>query len=536
MLRILASCMLTAHALDMGPRYPGPTWIAPKIHHSPSCLWKGGWHDVAGALTFKGVNHVFQGCPASGGWSHAASEDFVHWEDRGIHVKAIHETYEGMESSNSPCSGFVTVNDDNVPCAGFRQCSSGKAATGVNPAAHKWDVPLEVRCAKNDNLTEWGENQYLFPFYFYRALPYDPVRPWKDTDGKWYAAMSTDGCNATTRKTPCAAGGRLELFTAPSFNGPWTQLPAMFTTNMTKSGTDEQPGAINAEFVTSGYFGGLPGDPAKGATRVVTQNRGGATFWVGTQANGGAFEAFWDKTGAVGYYDYGSLTMARTLGSDPNQVAVNGRRVLVGWIGGTPASQSLARDLSLSENYELLQQFVPELQMLRQPGTHQILSLPRLPNLPAQGSMQLEVRASFTFSGKSPPTAPFGVEVLRAQDGSKATRLQVDCSHGLAKCTVGVNATAQGGNRARAYGPLLPVIGGDIDEAVTVYLHAIVDHTIIEAIFNNRTAMVVYSKPEAATDTNVMIFGNAADKVVAKLETWALAGAGAARVEVPLVV
>lgn len=82
------------------------------------------------------------------------------------------------------------------------------------------------------------------------------------------------------------------------------------------------------------YFGGIPGDPNGGTTRVITQNNAGATYWVGKQANGSAFEAYWDKPGAVGFYDYGSLTMARTLGSDPNQVAVNGRRVLVGcpWV------------------------------------------------------------------------------------------------------------------------------------------------------------------------------------------------------------
>ena len=33
------------------------------------------------------------------------------------------------------------------------------------------------------------------------------------------------------------------------------------------------------------------------------------------------------------------FSMARTLGSDPNQVAVNGRRVLVGWVFMTPAFQ-----------------------------------------------------------------------------------------------------------------------------------------------------------------------------------------------------
>ncbi len=68
-----------------------------------------------------------------------------------------------MHSDDSPCSGFVAVNDAGVPCAGFRQCGSDHGTTGLNPAAHPWDVPLEVRCAENDNLTQWGDNQYLYP-------------------------------------------------------------------------------------------------------------------------------------------------------------------------------------------------------------------------------------------------------------------------------------------------------------------------------------------------------------------------------------
>ena len=39
---------------------------------------------MAGALTHKGVHHTFQGCPASGGWSHSSSTDLVHWTDHGI--------------------------------------------------------------------------------------------------------------------------------------------------------------------------------------------------------------------------------------------------------------------------------------------------------------------------------------------------------------------------------------------------------------------------------------------------------------------
>ena len=70
-----------------------------------------GWADIAGALTLNGTHHVFQGCPTAGGWHHAASRDLVHFEDRGIHLRAIKESYEGMVSDSPPCSGFVTVDD-----------------------------------------------------------------------------------------------------------------------------------------------------------------------------------------------------------------------------------------------------------------------------------------------------------------------------------------------------------------------------------------------------------------------------------------
>lgn len=57
--------------------YPGDNYTHPRIHQSPDCLHAGGWHDAAGALSYKGWHHVFQGCPAAGGWSHSASQDLV---------------------------------------------------------------------------------------------------------------------------------------------------------------------------------------------------------------------------------------------------------------------------------------------------------------------------------------------------------------------------------------------------------------------------------------------------------------------------
>ena len=90
--------------------------------------------------------------------------------------------------------------------------------------------------------------------YYYRALPYDPVRPWKDYDGKWYSAWSTDGCNSTTKKVPCKLGGQLELLTSPALHGPnadWKQLEPMFTTPVTMSGKSKSANAIEREFVTA---------------------------------------------------------------------------------------------------------------------------------------------------------------------------------------------------------------------------------------------------------------------------------------------
>lgn len=153
----LAAALLTA-APDVGPSqragprhpYPGPAFTHPKIHQSPDCLHQapGNWHGMAGALTYLAegestvTHHAFQGCPEGGGWSHSSSKDLVHCKDLGC---GVHETYEGMDSDMTPCSGFVTVDDNNVPCAGFHQCSSGKGTTGLNPKAHSWDVPMEIR-------------------------------------------------------------------------------------------------------------------------------------------------------------------------------------------------------------------------------------------------------------------------------------------------------------------------------------------------------------------------------------------------------
>ena len=90
---------------------------------------------------------------------------------------------------------FVAVNDKGVPCAGFRQCGSSRGVTDLNPEAQAWDVPGGE--LQNENPTSWGRSQWIYDVYF-SGLP-TIHSAWKDEDGKWYSALSTDGCNSTTR-------------------------------------------------------------------------------------------------------------------------------------------------------------------------------------------------------------------------------------------------------------------------------------------------------------------------------------------------
>ena len=214
------------------------------------------------------------------------------------------ETYKGMRSFETPCSGFVTIDPDTTQaCAGFRQCHG----TGV-AGASKDGVPLELRCTPvgDDSLQNWSKPEFIDSINpnLGHHEPYDPPRPWVDQDGQWYLTISVDACNNSNPL--CPAGGRLAMWTSPALRGSkaaWKQIGPLFTANMTKSGMKAMPGAVTGVFVTTDYIGGMRGDPSHGATRCVIQNAGGRTYWCGNnQKNGNSLEPLWDQVGAVGQY------------------------------------------------------------------------------------------------------------------------------------------------------------------------------------------------------------------------------------------
>lgn len=190
-------------------------------------------------------------------------------------------------------------------------------------------------------------------------------------------------------------------------------------------------------------------------------------------------------------------SMARTLGSDPNQVAVAGRRTVVAWVSAAFTSQSLLQDITLGSDNQLRQAFVPELQMLRTGSPLSVGTGKREPT-----TLQFELLATV----KNAPS-PSGVDVLISADGKSKASILVDFDKEL----VMVDATSAGNSDVRA-GPLL----GNTD-AVTI--HAYIDHSIIAVIFNNRTSLTVSVKPASEDADGVAVIGSTVSAIVHKLES-----------------
>ena len=102
------------------------------------------------------------------------------------------------------------------------------------------------------------------------------------------------------------------------------------------------------------------------------------------------------------------------------------------------------------------------------------------------------------------PSETFGVSVL---NGTQL--IGVNCSGTFEE------SPCMGFAGDNAMGPILPV------ETNSVTVHIIVDHQIIESIFNNRTAMVTYATPSSETQTAVSLFGTTNLKS-SSIQTWKL--------------
>ena len=155
---------------------------------------------------------------------------------------------------------------------------------------------------------------------------------------------------------------------------------------------------------------------------------------------------------------------------------------------------------------------MPELQKLREGPA--ISASGRDAWFPRRAGLQVEVLAQLPQSCAAPGAA-CGVRVLGDHLGG--TSITLDATLGL----VLVDATSQGNTAIRG-GPLPPKRPGKA--AWTI--HLIADHSIVEVIVNNATALVVYTVPATPTAGLVHLTGAPEEANDAKLDAWPLANPG----------
>ena len=129
------------------------------------------------------------------------------------------------------------------------------------------------------------------------------------------------------------------------------------------------------------------------------------------------FEAYWHKKGAVGYYDYGTLSMALTLGGHANEVITPGRKVLVGWVKGdgtVPATQCAATLRTVTPRYIALTRYTAAPATLRTTTVRAPLFY-----RPPRGSSQLGAAWGCALSGQLRAHLPT-ISLVTAMRGSKA--------------------------------------------------------------------------------------------------------------------
>lgn len=467
----------------------------PVLHYTRPCVNEGGGsRDISAAITIDGAHHTWQLC--EGGWHHAVSTDLVSWRSLGVDL-------------DEWPSGFVVAADDGRACAGFL----GADGAGVS-----------ARCAAAvaDHPWTFGAERPWFRVDFYRPLPLDPFRPFRDSDGRYYIGVAMDGCNGTTRAAPCDAGGTLQLWSSASLDGPWNMLPRpMLATNQSLfAGRSEAHELVTVEFL--GFGGGK---------RALLNNayfaRGSTEYFLGTQENGGPldvehqwmldFGEFAPRrdgrgTGLGALNDShvndpsgGRFAMARCFGSGPDTVRGDGRRICVGWVNGgsdlgTPnatsfSTQSVPREV-FAEGARLLQAFPRELRTLR--TAH---ASTRTAGVALEGGLLVEVRA--TFRAAASAVEKFGFFVLGEAE------VFVDPLRRLA-C---VDATHMGNAEVRC-GPVL--LRGDV-----VTIHAIADHSVVTVLVDDgATAITAAANPALPARLDVTPFAPPAVSLSA--DVWRL--------------
>eukprot|EP00039_Didymoeca_costata_P003679 m.69077 g.69077 ORF g.69077 m.69077 type:complete len:532 (-) comp12026_c0_seq2:6-1601(-) len=484
----------------------------PAFHPRPPCYNDGGPHDIAGTIYLQDTEtwHVMAGCWSSGGWQHLYSKDLVNWNLGRIH--------------NLGDSGGIVEDEDS---------GNVYAYSGAN---------LNLYKALDRNLTEWAPPiQLIHTPHKYPVGPGDPIL-WKGvTDNKWYGAIAD--------KLP--SGGYEELFASANLTNEtmWKSagIPLFQNSGPLIPSIPTRPQVH--EFVTPDYFGGLPGD-AKANTinetkMFLTSSYGPGqqkdsiynfvSYILGKQVDGETFvpnqnsglaldwSCFIPSNTTPAKLDVATLHAGTQYGCCPKTAGTlrdskDGRRVVFNWLQHGTSSHpaefientlAFPRDLSLSKSGELQQRFVPELETLRilsslynsktimlQPGNTQLLPF---------ASNQAEVMVTLAVNTNC-LSGHFAFGIYVFANGTQVTDEKTAIGFNTSSKHMYIDRTLSGlaDDADTRAGPWPRASNGTL--ATNIEVHILLDHTILEVIANNNTAMALYVHPNSTNTMHLGVF------------------------------
>ncbi|QHT62827.1 glycoside hydrolase family 32 protein [Paenibacillus lycopersici] len=454
----------------------------PTYHFMPERNWM---NDPNGTIFYEGHYHLFYQYNPYGDqwgtihWGHARSADLVHWEHLPIAL------YPSNELGEVHCFSGCAVYDGAEPRIFYTSIGDGErnAATG----AEQWTA------TSADGLLTWTKHpdNPVLTSDLHGGLD---IREWRDPfvwrqGQEWLmvtgGAYEGKGC-VTIYKSADLLRWTFLNFLHIDPEVALCECPLVYR-------QDDRYALIYS-----------PGGIVKYLTGTMS-----ADYRLVPDAQGIVDHAGWD-----GYY------APNLLIDDRN------RCILFGWMpdaargefqdaAGWSGVQALPREMAITASGKLAMRPVPELRELR--GRHSgqdELVREGGQRIAGAQSKAVELIAEFDLAGAA---APFGIGVLRSEDGREQTRIVVDPAAG------GITIDRS----ESSLSPLphkTPIAGGFEAENGRLKLHIFVDRTTVEVFANETACLSARVYPMLEQDAGVSLFGEAGRGALIGFDSWELNG------------
>jgi beta-fructofuranosidase len=458
--------------------------LQPGYHFRPSAQWI---NDPNGPIQVNGEYHLFyQYNPHADHWEtmhwgHAKSRDLVHWEHLPIAL------YPSNALGETHCfSGCTVLDVDGRPAILYT--SIGPGVRNPTSGAEQWlaygtpDLLTWAKYEKNPVMTSaTSEGRVIMEWR-------DPF-VWRE-DGVWYmvcgGSYQDRGCVAlycaqdltSWKFVSVVADGEERIWECPSLFRLGDRWVLLYSPDVADNRVRYRIGVMDASW------------------KFVAESQG-----------------ILDHGGRQGFY-------APTTFLDEK-----GRRILLGWmpetargaykdIRGWSGVHAVPRELQLTADRRLQIVPIPELEGLRErPQQLEAMPLPSgIVDTGVHGDM-LELSAVF-----APPqdAAPFGLSLLRSDDGKEETRLVVDMCAKCIRLDRHRSSLYEGVHRFEQEMPLPGLEDG------LLRLRVFLDRSTIEVFANDTAVLSSRVYPSLDSSKGVSLLSEAPGVALVSLNAWTL--------------